>query len=224
MTGDLIHRLTSRSFEDDAAMLAALRDPRLPLQMLNIGDAVGAALAGCESERQGMNLDIAVQVFRRRIEAEGFRPERRDAMVDAGRATITRAQPILESAIERAMLPWLVFGNYGTSSSPLPVCLPDEDAPRDVPLFIVPQMCFGRYRLDFALVARSRSRSLIVAVECDGAAFHDRRSDLRRDAFLAGFRFPTVRATGSEIRTDPRPTIGRIAAIVAAWNDMGAGR
>lgn len=224
MSGDLIHRLTSRSFDDDAAMAAARNDPRLPLQMLNIGDAVDATLADHESERQGMNLDIAVQIFRRRIEAEGFRPDRRDAMIDAGRASITRAQPILESAIERAMLPWLVFGNYGMGSSPLPVCLPDEDAPRYAPIFIAPQMRFGRYRLDFALVARSRSRSLIVAVECDGAAFHDRRSDLRRDAFLAGFRFPAVRATGSEIRTDPRPVIGRIAAIVAAWNDMEAGR
>jgi very-short-patch-repair endonuclease len=74
--------------------------------------------------------------------------------------------------------------------------------------FLLVQPTFGRYRLDFAVVARVAGPDLLrIAIECDGHAFHERtkqqaQADKSRDRKLTSAGFRIFRFTGSEIFRD----------------------
>ncbi|WP_253724679.1 endonuclease domain-containing protein [Burkholderia multivorans] len=55
-----------------------------------------------------------------------------------------------------------------------------------------PQFPVGRFVVDFADPVRK------IALECDGAAFHDRAKDARRDAILADMGWKTYRIPGRD--------------------------
>lgn len=66
-------------------------------------------------------------------------------------------------------------------------------------IVIAPQVRVGPYRADF-IVARNQT---IIAVECDGAAYHqDWEKDRKRDEFFRKQRIDVMRFTGKEIFRD----------------------
>lgn len=83
-------------------------------------------------------------------------------------------------------------------------------SPEPVVLGVFPQAQIGDYRLDFVLTFRTRptdARPEMLAVECDGHAFHERtreqaRRDRRRDRDIQRLGMAIYRFTGAEIWAD----------------------
>ena len=67
---------------------------------------------------------------------------------------------------------------------------------RTIDAVLYPQYPVGRVFVDFA------NPKAKVAIECDGAAFHDARKDAERDARLAELGWRVYRAPGWLCRTD----------------------
>jgi hypothetical protein len=129
--------------------------------------------------------------------------------------------PLCESPIEEDLLPWLVCEDYGPAlmTCPARVHSSTELMPPDGDVFIVPQFSFGKYRMDFAVIAKCAKGVKIVAVECDGKEFHkDRDKDRRRNSYLRMFGIETVRAWGGEIKRRPRDVSFRVASIITEWS------
>lgn len=79
--------------------------------------------------------------------------------------------------------------------------------------YIHRQFPIGRRRADFAIeVVRNGKRVLIVAVECDGKAFHaspeQSAADQARDEELKRLGVHTIRFTGSQIFASPKGCAG----------------
>jgi very-short-patch-repair endonuclease len=79
-----------------------------------------------------------------------------------------------------------------------------------------------QYRADFLLIGVSplAAEPLFVIIECDGAAYHSSREQMRRDirrqAALRATGFHIVRFTGSEIYSAPESSIGATIRAFAA--------
>lgn len=72
------------------------------------------------------------------------------------------------------------------------------EGPHEDGMTICPQLRFGAMRVDFGLVAQRGEARAIVALECDGEAFHlDKERDRRRDARLARLGVETIRLTSA---------------------------
>jgi len=150
----------------------------------------------------------------KRIDKEGFAAPRYDSHEE-----IFECLTICESPIEKIMLPWLVYENYWPLS-PLPArchshkkdgLLPNAD------VIIVPQFAFVKFRVDFAIYARYKGQSKIVALECDGEKFHGARADILRNGYLASWGIQTIRAQGSEINKSPSDVSRRVANVITEW-------
>jgi very-short-patch-repair endonuclease len=78
---------------------------------------------------------------------------------------------------------------------------------RQLDAVLYPQFPVGRFFVDFASpVAR-------VAIECDGAAFHqDKAKDAARDAELERMGWTVYRITGTDCRTEQDADTGRSSA------------
>jgi len=119
-------------------------------------------------------------------------------------STYHQAQALCESPIERDMLAALMTANWDQCAIPVvPVIAASSTSIPDHPIVIVPQFQFGRYRLDFAILCRGMKPASIIALECDGAEFHDTEQDRTRDAYLRAFGVHVFRATGSAIHRAP---------------------
>ena len=132
-----------------------------------------------------------------------------------------RAVEVAESPIEKLLLPWLIAAPCHRFRLRLArvAFIDDDERPRPRDLRVVPQLVFGRYRLDFAVVGQIGGRTLTAAVECDGREFHHMPNDAVRDRYLAAYGIPTVRATGSEITARPDRVAQRVADLFERWID-----
>jgi very-short-patch-repair endonuclease len=103
-----------------------------------------------------------------------------------------------ESPIEARLLPFL--------AEMFPLALARPEAVKDGETGLVVQCPIGRFRADFAVVRRIRGTVRLVAVECDGRAYHDKARDALRDAELGGDErvVKIVRLPGTLIQVDPR--------------------
>ena len=128
---------------------------------------------------------------------------------------------ILESPIERLILPWLITMPETRIRHPLVrTALPTEDDRRRArEIRIVPQIAFGKYRLDFAIVVQLGVRTFVMALECDGRAFHRVPDDAVRDRYLESFGIHTMRVTGSEISGMPDYVALKVADVIEQWID-----
>lgn len=162
---------------------------------------------------------FAAEAFRRRLIASGHQEQFVDKLIELGRAEIASASRAVESPIERMLLPWLVFQDYGPDLiSPAAVHVLDTpQKPPPHPVIIVPQFPFLRHRLDFAILIKRRDHAKLIAVECDGAEYHDARSDWGRDRWLEFWGIKTFRATGAEINREPERISARVARHVVHW-------
>lgn len=67
---------------------------------------------------------------------------------------------------------------------------------RGLPFTVWPQFPVGKYFVDFAIVHKK------IAIECDGAAYHNAEKDALRDADLRGMGWLVVRIPGRDCWTD----------------------
>lgn len=125
-----------------------------------------------------------------------------------------------ESTIERIMVAPLVLADWhGFYSVPAPVFMPDSDTLVPVgDIIIVPQMRFGRFRADFAILARHNERTKWFFVECDGRDYHmDQAKDQRRDDYLKALGVTLIRLTGRDISSSSMGAVQRVIFVVTAW-------
>lgn len=118
-------------------------------------------------------------------------------------AEYSRVQHLCESPIERDMLAALMTANWHALPNPFVPVL-DQNAMGlvpDMPVAIIPQFVFMRYRFDFAVTIKAKHTARIIAVECDGAEFHDPGKDRIRDTNLWRLGILTRRFTGSRIHS-----------------------
>lgn len=77
---------------------------------------------------------------------------------------------------------------------------------RELPFSVWPQYPVGKYFVDFAIVHKR------IAIECDGAAYHDAKKDAIRDAELRRMGWHVVRIPGRDCWTDEGAEIIRSLA------------
>lgn len=144
-------------------------------------------------------------------------------------AAMAKALPLCESPIEREILPWLIFADYGPELNVMPAAtfnirlehiLPDER------VVICPQVPLVRARLDFAIVVNHPVKGIrSFAVECDGIQYHqDHTADVVRDELISQFGIETIRATGRAIRRTPSGVADEIAARIREWARVPEGK
>jgi hypothetical protein len=148
----------------------------------------------------------------------GFSREQARQCVEQAEDDIHGAIKVCESPIERAMLPFLVFQSYlHDCPEPARIYLNGTmDLCPACSVVIVPQFAFVKYRLDFAIVAKVGHARVTVALECDGREFHEAQRDAKRDAFLASWGIPTVRAKGTDVARDAALVSQKVSELVYA--------
>lgn len=161
--------------------------------------------------------ELAAEQMERRARLHGMSDEMVQRAIHRGCAMVSAAEAWCETPIEKRLLPWLVFADYGDQflSIPAGVHSPrhQEDMPAD-DILIIPQFAFAKYRMDFAIATNVGGKRNYVCVECDGDGFHTGSHDMRRDAYLRGYGIPTVRMTGKEIAAHPGGAMARVVEAV----------
>jgi very-short-patch-repair endonuclease len=86
--------------------------------------------------------------------------------------------------------------------------------PRFSPVAIDAQVSMGGSRFDFLMLVEIGDSDLMIAVECDGAGFHDEVKDYYRDRNWKRSNIHTIRLSGSDIDRNPRMAASRVAEFV----------
>lgn len=86
------------------------------------------------------------------------------------------------------------IGDWGALMTPIESAIWQDIRQMGLPLW--PQLPVGRVFVDFGNPVKR------VAVECDGAAWHDAAKDAKRDAYLGEMGWRVYRITGRDCRTD----------------------
>ncbi len=167
------------------------------------------------------SLHFAVHAFEQRCRAQDYSEESIADMVSTARVDFTRAANRCDSPIEKQILPWLLFADYGSGAKPPAIHLWDTDdvVPPFNRVVLVPQFKFGKFRLDFAVIAKkSDTERALFAFECDGREFHNGSShDQARDITLTAWGVITVRVTGKEIYAAPERAADKLASRIRAF-------
>jgi hypothetical protein len=155
-------------------------------------------------------LESAVAKYRSGIRQ---RPtdEELQARIERGIVSVWGACGMCESPIEKLIVPWLVFQDYQLTEGYEPVALSPADEPVNADLILIPQFKLDRSRFDFMLVARLKGSAVMLAVECDGKAFHSSDADFYRDKAWTQVGIGTVRLTGSSIHESPEHAALKVA-------------
>ena len=126
-----------------------------------------------------LGLDTLPHRTRLHFEAEG-------RLSDWDQTILPLGANIIQSPLERAMLSFLVFGDYGPHLPPevVKLVLPGEEPSTSLEsaVFIAPQRAMGPYTLDIFMRVNVLESSVRLDVECDGAEFHGSTDAIRHDA------------------------------------------
>ncbi len=205
----------------DAIHSAALSyDVGRPKTMQDLSEAEQEALR--LEWRLAANYSSAELLLRQRLRQAGItHPVEHERLLQAMKEHHDRVVGVLESPIERIMLPWLVaLPEKRLRRHVVRTALASEDdRPRTRDIRIVPQLAIGRHRLDFGIVVQIADRTMILALECDGREFHHVSDDATRDRYLASLGIYTLRATGAEINAAPDHVAMRVADAIEIWID-----
>lgn len=170
--------------------------------------------------RFSTSMSFAMAGMSRRSIISGMSKESIDAISLRAAQYTSRLIAACESPIEREMAAPLVMANYeGFQSCPAIVHLPkaEERFPAG-DLIIIPQMAVLKFRLDFGIIGIHEREHLIVALECDGAEFHqDKMKDWKKTKYLESAGIRVVRASGEEISADPMAVAQKVAAVLIEW-------
>lgn len=142
--------------------------------------------------------------------------------IESARTRLLACLSLCESPIEKLVLAALAF-----TVIPDTLCFPPaihdfmsgEPWPNS-PFVIVPQFVVARYRLDFLVsIEDQQGTRTLVAIECDGANFHNgidtRQRDANRDSYLAKLGIRTVRISGQRISKLREKLSNEFAAMFA---------
>lgn len=200
----------------------------------SLGDALSSSLHGLYTENGGTIplaqrtgkgqtiLSFGMPRLCEHAAAMGMNAEGIAYVERRAEAQYERAVAMTESPIERAMVAALITG-YWRGCETIPPIVHDagKDSLESLPqgdVVIVPQMAFVKFRLDFAIVIEKDRRRQIVAIECDGAAFHrDAVKERFRNAYLSSWNIPTFRFKGSEINEDVIKAADEVIASICMW-------
>jgi hypothetical protein len=121
---------------------------------------------------------------------------------------------LLESPIEQVAIFHLASENYGRDDWPIYAKVARKRGLFDhgnYPVQIIPQVAFGRHRVDFLIDLGFRG---LVAIECDGADYHqDKAKDEARDRDLREQHgIKVFRVAGTDIWRDN--------AMISMWAEM----
>jgi hypothetical protein len=195
------------------------------MTLFHVSDALHTAFAGSSDAikdvrgKQGLETHDAIARFKTRCALRGLSIEETQRQFARASAEMARGMAACESPIERALLPWLVFQDYGDlHDGPARLHIPkDEGVMPIAPVVIVPQFAFVRFRLDFGIVARAHDCMRIFAIECDGGDFHTAERDAKRDAYLKSWGVETIRLDGRAIYRDGKASGGAVALRLMEW-------
>lgn len=193
--------------------------------MRKLSDSVRQVLGfsgGLSNVEPGLNAerDYAEEAFARRCKATACDKDYLMAQAKIGRQTIESVRVICDSPIEKLIVPWLVYQDYGLPWPEKPraaLFCPSSEGVKESnegDIYVCPQADFGAYRLDFLICANIGGRHRLVAVECDGKEFHSTDSDFVRDSIFKSVDIPTVRLTGSQIHQSPQAAALKVAHVV----------
>lgn len=167
-------------------------------------------------------LQMGMDLLVRRARTMDLREDAAQRAQDIAHREYAKGEALCESPIERSMLGALITAPWNGFTAIPPLVHSALDKEEMLPagdLVIVPQMAFLRYRLDFGLVIRTPMRPVqIVAVECDGADFHnDYRKEKLRVNYLKTWGVPVFKFTGKEIHADALEAAAKVAFGVCQW-------
>jgi hypothetical protein len=188
--------------------------------MMHIGHALAHVFMDTPEEKRQFDATCAAaDGFAEGCARIGMNADQIDNAHKMAAAQIEKGLPQCESQIERMMLPWLIYRDYkDLSSYPAFVHLPKEELTfPGTATVIVPQFAIAKYRLDFAIIGRCRGHTKIIAIECDGVAYHDVRKDRIRDKYLADLGIETLRAQGKVINSHGVSIAHEAAQKMAEW-------
>lgn len=196
-----------------------------------LGDALrSAGLRGHASDKldevetpRSFHSEIAADLMARRAESLGLSGEMVGKAILRGLRSVRDAAEFCETPIEKQILPYLIFGDYGDDVLTIPAGWHSNKVHRELggeDVVVIPQFEFARFRMDFCLVSNVKGRRSMVCVECDGRHTHDPVSDDYRDRYLASFGIPTVRITGKDCYATPQ---GSAARAISALRELMEG-
>jgi hypothetical protein len=216
---DLMRYYEELADKENARVIRERNDETFPAAMIPIGALVLDNLAPMLGEGvtplrevwagSPLHLEAALSCVRRAD---------RETAADE----INKAWALCESPIERCLAPWLVMQDFMAFPCPNRVVVLGDEPIVEGELRIVPQLPIEGYRIDFMLIAQKADRTRWLAVECDGAEYHDSSRDFYRDQALTDLGIATLRATGSEIVHHPRRVALRAARYFCDWGLMRA--
>jgi hypothetical protein len=205
----------------------------------HLSDAVGGALFGMAYDGAGKgqlrmhpgkgatNLDLGMDRLRHYAADLGVPADGIEAIEAKAREQFAKGSRLCESPIERSMLAALVTG-YWRGFNALPPTVHDgsKDSSETLQpgeLIIVPQMAFVKFRLDFGIVAERDGRRQIVAVECDGAAFHgDAAKEQFRVNYLKSWNVPVFKFSGKLLHEDAIAAADVVINAMSQWRAEAA--
>lgn len=161
----------------------------------------------------GVHVILAEAIADYRTSQSGIDDDEILRRIAAGEKAVTALLAKCESPIERLIVPPLVFQPYGSNGPWVPACEAGTK-PRFAPVCIDAQVPMGGSRFDFLMLVEIGSEDLMIAVECDGAEFHDKERDYYRDRNWKLSGIHTVRLSGSDINHNPRMAASRVAELV----------
>lgn len=165
----------------------------------------------------GMQHVLAGARMERRAGILGMTDIMMASAYERGKEACYKAAEWCDSPIEKRLLPWLVFEDYGDRILTIPAQVHQPLQEGSIPpgdIVIIPQFRFAKYRMDFGVVTRLNGAIRIVCVECDGENEHTAEHDHPRDAYLSQWGIPTIRASGKEIYQQPSAVSARVANAV----------
>lgn len=140
------------------------------------------------------------------------------------RDDIASVWSLLESPIEQVAIFHLASENYGREDWPIYAKVAKRRGLYDhknYPVQLIPQVEFGRYRVDFLMDLGGRG---LVGLECDGEEFHqDRQKDWARDKELRDKHGVIVfRLPGKDIWRDNTSTQNLWVGMIRHYLKWGA--
>lgn len=170
-------------------------------------------------------LQLGMDGFMRRARTMELRDDVSRAAQSLAYDQYAKGEALCESPIERSMLAALLTAQWSGFEAIPPLVHSARDKDEMLPvgdIVIVPQMAFLRYRLDFGLVIRIPGMmAQIVAVECDGADFHnDYKRENDRISYLKSWNIPVFKFTGKEIHDDAIAVAHKVAFGVCQWRNL----
>jgi very-short-patch-repair endonuclease len=189
-----------------------------------ITKAIGMAKLGNNMGRGTTALDFGAAGFAHRAAAMGLSAIQIDQKSEELRAAYEYGQSLCESPIERDVLAALLTAPWSAQFGTIPPRIHNtklQDALPKGDLIIVPQMAFVRYRVDFMVLGVAGDARQMVAIECDGADYHqDHGKDALRAAYFASWGIPVCRFRGTEIYADPDSAIRSAVNLLNDWRAL----